>query len=899
MSSRLGGALAAMIAVTLTARVRAGEGVLFPAALDTAAIVQQRLDSICENSLILGNGDLNGLLYSQGGTLVLRITKNDVWDARIDTSGDPPLSTIDIKNWRTTDTEGSWPGWSKPYPCPRACAHVVLGRRTAAPPGWEQIRGGGKKNEWRFHEGAAVMSIEGNKYASCGYGCGPLALSTDHYPTVRVRLSGSTNAQFFVEVQLADGAGVFTSLWIQTPTASEERTFNLPPNAEIDKLVLYTWTTDGRPAENRFEVVTFEGPGAKYSVDLKTAGAGRASVLDLRRAVASVAAAGEMGVPETEVRALAQRNVFLIDSPGPARLEPIRSAQLPAAEKGETNGVKWLAQTIPGDPDWPGMRFAVALAAVGDRKAVAVVTSRESPDPAATAAALAASTLAANRDALIAEHEQCWKEFWSASGVDVEDALLRNAWYRNLYFFRSVSKPGVVAVCLFAGLVDDSPGWHGGHTINYNTEQTFQAAFSSNHVELAQPVEQLVMDYLPRARWLAKKTYNCGGAFFPHQLYPYERADPEKCQSKNHRAHFCTPWAHTIGCSGFLVQNLWWHYQYQPDREYLEKVVWPALRDVAVFYADFMDQCREAAPSPNQNRQVGTSPPVILAPSVSPEHWGWTANMSRNRNCAFDIAFVRFTFRAAIAAAAILGREADLVERWKRQLARLPDYPTTKGPEPIVVDVEDAPPITYNIAIPAVPVFPGEQVTWFSSESEKRLFRRTIEGLRWDGHNSTFILAIARARLSMPGTLAWLNAEVLRRSRPNGTVTLSPLGHMFNNFGHYTEQFAAALAVNELLLQSVDGVVRVFPAWPTDKAARFEDLRALGGFLVSAEQSGGQVKQVRVTSTVGGKLRLLSPWKAVAVKSSTHRPSAAAPDSRGIVEIATESGERLIIGAAD
>lgn len=39
--------------------------------------------------------------------------------------------------------------------------------------------------------------------------------------------------------------------------------------------------------------------------------------------------------------------------------------------------------------------------------------------------------------------------------------------------------------------------------------------------------------------------------------------------------------------------------------------------------------------------------------------------------------------------------------------------------EPVVVDVRNAPPITYNIAIPAVPVFPGDQLTWFSSAKER------------------------------------------------------------------------------------------------------------------------------------------------------------------------------------
>ena len=68
--------------------------------------------------------------------------------------------------------------------------------------------------------------------------------------------------------------------------------------------------------------------------------------------------------------------------------------------------------------------------------------------------------------------------------------------------------------------------------------------------------------------------------------------------------------------------------------------------------------------------------------------------------------------------------------------------------------------------------------------------------------------------------------------------------------------------ITELLLQSVDNVIRVFPAWPADKDAEFAGLRAQGGFLVSARQTGGVVGDVTIESTAGGTVRLVSPWGA-------------------------------------
>jgi hypothetical protein len=545
-----------------------------------------------------------------------------------------------------------------------------------------------------------------------------------------------------------------------------------------------------------------------------------------------------------------------------------------------------LHQKLPADLDWPGMSFAVALARERKLKAVSIVTSQESKDVISDAVRLARSTLREDPQQLVREHEAEWRRFWSASGIDIEDTLLQDAWYRNLYFLRCVSKPGVQCVGLYAGLVHDGlPAWHGGHTTNYNAEQTFWSSFPTNHAELAEPYERLVSEYLPRARWLCRQLFDCDGAYYPHNLFNYEPSHPDKCRSRIGRQQFYVTWSYTIGVSGLTVQNLWVRYKYQPDRKYLENIAYPAVREVALFYANYIDQC-----------EMGSDGKVVLAPSVSPEHWGWTHKLGRNRNCAFDIALARYTLQAAIEGATTLQRDDELVMRFRSALQRLPAYPTTKTDPPVVVDVEDAPPITYNIAVPAVPVFPGDVVTWWSPEEEKKLFARTIEQIRWNGNNSTFILSVSRARLSMPDSFRWLRDELKYRLRTNGTLTLNRLGHGINDYGHYTEQFAASMAVSELLIQSVGDIIRLFPAWPKEKAARFKNLRTQGGFLVSAGQEHGKIGPVEVTSPAGGRLRLLSPWPSISVvRDKAGSAMALHPDRRGVVEVATRTGEHLVL----
>ena len=86
---------------------------------------------------------------------------------------------------------------------------------------------------------------------------------------------------------------------------------------------------------------------------------------------------------------------------------------------------------------------------------------------------------------------------------------------------------------------------------------------------------------------------------------------------------------------------------------------------------------------------------------------------------------------------------------------------------------------------------------------------------------------------------------------------------------YLSESVGIAAAISEFLLQSVDNVIRVFPCWPKEKDAAFARLRAQGGFLVSACQKDGKVVKLTVTSTVGGKLRLVCPWTGKIIERNT------------------------------
>ncbi len=106
--------------------------------------------------------------------------------------------------------------------------------------------------------------------------------------------------------------------------------------------------------------------------------------------------------------------------------------------------------------------------------------------------------------------------------------------------------------------------------------------------------------------------------------------------------------------------------------------------------------------------------------------------------------------------------------------------------------------------------------------------------------------------------------------------------------GIWFENFALPVVINECLMQSYNGQIRLFPNWPEDKAAEFFSLRAVGGFLVSAVFSEGEVRKVEILSEAGSPLRLVSPWKDGATCTSA---SGTKHVCGKLIELPTKPGE--------
>lgn len=457
-----------------------------------------------------------------------------------------------------------------------------------------------------------------------------------------------------------------------------------------------------------------------------------------------------------------------------------------------------------------------------------------------------------------------WAKYWAASSITLSDGYLERVWYRNTYFAHCVLRAGSTAPGLFGNWMHRSYGaaWHGDYHMNYNAQQAYWGTFSSNRLEQHLPYVDLIERMSSVSKAWAHDYYKMRGAAYPHSAYNTEMTvNP-----------YPNPvWAWEVSESPWAVQSLWWHYLYSQDLSFLRDRAMPLITDVVAFLVDYLLR-------PDNGPERWNDELVHVYPTVPPELYGLTPGLRLNRDCLLDIALIRFTFGAWMTAREHLGIEDHrLLGDVEDILRRLPDYPTadtSAGPVLVSVPGED-PDVVYNVPIPGMTVFPGEQHSWESDEATLKMLQRSIRRQLVEGGNDLVFANLQEVRLGL------LDLDRFRRQLQycemgNGTFTDMVLQvhgryndltqfEFMENKGVWVENFALPVVINEMLMQGYSGTIRLFPNCNGLTEASFRDLRAPGAFLVSAEMANGEVLSVHVRSEAGQTLRLLLPWPQGAI----------------------------------
>lgn len=489
------------------------------------------------------------------------------------------------------------------------------------------------------------------------------------------------------------------------------------------------------------------------------------------------------------------------------------------------------------------------------------------------------------------EHRAWWKRFWLRSFIQVHDKVLEDYYYGALYVLGSSSRPGHLAPSLWGNfLTTDDAGWGGRYFMNYNEEAPFYGVFSSNHADLAEPYNRMVLAQMP---WQKNRTAAAGykGVSFQRTFSPFTMYEPVPrvvpvAPVKNYKR---LPSDQKSNAT-FSILDLIDYYEYTQDKTFLRKQLYPALKELDAFWRDFA---------------VRDSTGTRWVFEHSSAHEGGD-DVDPN----LDLGFARRVARELIETSAVLGVDAGMRPQWRQFIDQLAPYPTGTVNGKIVYYIAASiknkikdqglfEPGDQPINLEGL-VFPGENLAIGGDPEQLKIARNSMEEMnswgvtRGGNTNNGFckIFPIA-ARIGWPADdlVGKFEAAILHQWRPSNLTVFQGGGGI--------ETSGSVEALDSMLLQHENGVLRIFPDWPSRMDASFTRLRAKGAFLVSSDQHMGQVNFIDITSERGGALRIQSPWnsRSVRVARSGSGGTMQRPDSRGQITLATVPGARYRLTA--
>lgn len=242
---------------------------------------------------------------------------------------------------------------------------------------------------------------------------------------------------------------------------------------------------------------------------------------------------------------------------------------------------------------------------------------------------------------------------------------------------------------------DYVPAWSSDYTLDENIQMMHWAVMPGNLPELMEPYFALLESTIRDWQTNARRFFGCRGIYAPLR------------QSDHGLLPEMMPYLIWFAGAGWLAQPFHDYYLFTGDRKFLRDRAVPFLKQVALFYEDFLYEGKDGK--------------LTICPSMSPEN---TPHMPGATTIAInptmDVAVCREVLGNLSAACELLGIERAGVRRWRAMLAKLPAYEVNQDGamrEWLRPELKDN--YHHRHQSHVYPLFPGSEIT---RETSPRLF---------------------------------------------------------------------------------------------------------------------------------------------------------------------------------